>query len=268
MKLQNNTKRFVAKTFIEESKKIHGEKYDYSLITDNDRKSYLKVNIKCPIHGVFKQEAGYHLKGSGCPACGRLKVRQSIRKYFDAAAFIEAARSIHGNNYDYSLVTDSPTSTYLKVDLICRLHGKFSVAAKDHVGKRGGRCPRCSKKESYGEFLIRRCLTDSKTDFEVQKKFDSLVDPISKRKLSYDFFLPKHNTLIEFDGEYHSFPPNFKKMGALELDDIRRKIKLRDDIKTEFAKSNGFKLLRISHENRNPNSILKILRDFGILEIE
>lgn len=265
MNSSNNTKQFVAKIFIEESRKIHGDKYDYSLVADNHRKSYLKVNIKCPIHGVFTQEAGYHLKGSGCPHCGRLKVRQSIRKYFAASTFVEAARTIHGDVYDYSLVRDSPTSTHLKVDLICRLHGKFSVAAKDHIGKRGGRCPRCSKKESYGEFLIRRCLIDNKIDFEVQKKFDSLVDPISKRKLSYDFFLQKHNTLIEFDGEYHSFPPNFKKMDASELDEVRRKIELRDDIKTEFAKLNGIKLLRISYEHRNPNSILKILRDFGII---
>lgn len=263
--MDHNKKPFNSKVFIEKARFIHGEKYNYDLVTDFPSSSYIKIPIKCNTHGIFYQEAGNHLKGCGCPRCGKIKVRQSISKPFVAEQFILHAKGIHGNAYDYSLVKDAPASTHLKVDLICVEHGKFSVSAKDHLGKRGGRCPRCSKKESYGEYLIRSILQKNNIQFEIQKKFQTLIDPISKRKLSYDFFIPSKNILIEFDGEYHFYPPNFKKLNENELKIVRERIKLRDTLKNDFAVNNMYNLIRISFEFRNPESIAQILREHKII---
>ena len=61
------SKRLTTEEFIEKAKKIHGDKYDYS-ITDY-RDSHTKITIICPIHGEFEQTPTNHLAGYGCPTC-------------------------------------------------------------------------------------------------------------------------------------------------------------------------------------------------------
>ena len=56
--------------FILKANKIHGDKYDYSKVEYND--SHSKVIITCPKHGDFLQIANDHLRGEGCPICGRV----------------------------------------------------------------------------------------------------------------------------------------------------------------------------------------------------
>lgn len=53
--------------FVSEAKKIHGNKYDYSLV--DYKKSSEKVDIVCPEHGLFKMTPNKHLLGHGCPEC-------------------------------------------------------------------------------------------------------------------------------------------------------------------------------------------------------
>lgn len=57
------------KEFIERSKTIHGNKYDYSKVEYVNCKS--KVCIICPNHGEFWQNAESHYSGRGCSKCGR-----------------------------------------------------------------------------------------------------------------------------------------------------------------------------------------------------
>lgn len=54
--------------FITESNIIHDNKYNYSITKYIKAKE--KVDIICPIHGLFSQEASSHLSGCGCPKCG------------------------------------------------------------------------------------------------------------------------------------------------------------------------------------------------------
>ena len=42
--------------FIIDAKKVHGDKYDYSIVKYTNNKT--KVDIICPIHGGFKQRPG------------------------------------------------------------------------------------------------------------------------------------------------------------------------------------------------------------------
>ena len=70
--------------FIAKAQKIHGDKYDYSLVPSVVR-TIDNVNIICPIHCVFKQNARTHYRHSGCPKCtneerGR-KYRMSIEEF-------------------------------------------------------------------------------------------------------------------------------------------------------------------------------------------
>jgi len=56
--------------------KIHGNKYDYSLVEYKNNKT--KVKIICPIHGIFEQTPNCHLRLQGCPKCKTPKGEKKI----------------------------------------------------------------------------------------------------------------------------------------------------------------------------------------------
>ena len=63
------TMRLNTNIFIEKSKNIHDDKYDYSLV--NYINCETKIKIICPEHGTFEQIPIDHLYNkSGCPYCG------------------------------------------------------------------------------------------------------------------------------------------------------------------------------------------------------
>ena len=60
--------RATLKQFIEKSKKVHGDKYDYSKSIYINSKT--KLIIICPIHGEFIQiPSDHYLSKCGCPKC-------------------------------------------------------------------------------------------------------------------------------------------------------------------------------------------------------
>ena len=71
-------KPLTTEEFIKRSKKIHGNKYDYSkaeYVRTND-----KVCIICPEHGEFWQTPNSHLNGQGCPMCHESKLEKNIEQ--------------------------------------------------------------------------------------------------------------------------------------------------------------------------------------------
>ena len=122
--------------FIGKAKKIHGNKYDYSKTEYVG--AHTKVCIICPEHGEFYQEPAAHLSGQGCPVCGRMSTTKSLTK--SEERFIEEARKIHGDKYDYSKVKYVNTDT--NVCIICPEHGEFFMQPKHHL--EGCGCQKCS----------------------------------------------------------------------------------------------------------------------------
>jgi hypothetical protein len=69
--LQEKSKLIYADRFIENSKAVHGDYYDYSKVVYT--KSSEKVIIICPLHGEFSQKANSHTNGRGCRGCSKGK---------------------------------------------------------------------------------------------------------------------------------------------------------------------------------------------------
>jgi hypothetical protein len=63
---KNHTKSL--EEVISDFKKIHSEKYDYSLVSYISNRE--KIRIVCKKHGEFLQTPVRHLYGDGCPSCG------------------------------------------------------------------------------------------------------------------------------------------------------------------------------------------------------
>jgi len=122
--------------FIEDAYCKHGDKYNYKLV--EYKRSCDKIKIICPVHGIFEQEANAHLNGQGCPKCGIILRKNKRRK--TTRQFIEDAKKVHGDKYDYSLVQYKNNST--KVKIICPVHGVFEQKPNAHLNENN--CPKCS----------------------------------------------------------------------------------------------------------------------------
>lgn len=125
-----------------------------------------------------------------------------------------------------------------------------------HNFKHGRRCPKC--RQSIGERLLANILTDEDITFIPQKKFEGCKD---KNPLSYDFYLPDYNMLIEYQGEQHYHPVEL--FGGSKKFDIQKR---HDKFKREFANSNGIVLVEISYKHGDYDSIKSFL-DARINEI-
>ncbi len=64
--------------FVSKSQEIHGDIYNYSFSLYKGSKEL--VDIECKKHGVFKQYAGVHILGHGCPSCSQSKGEKEISK--------------------------------------------------------------------------------------------------------------------------------------------------------------------------------------------
>jgi len=135
----NGKIKWSVESFIKKAKEVHSNAYNYDSITKVDTVNKLKIN--CPKHGDFYQLLHNHLNGQGCPICGTLKT--SIENRYDTDGFVNKAKSIHGNKYDYSKVDYIDSKT--KVKIICEEHGEFEQQPYNHL--RGKGCPKCGNNE-------------------------------------------------------------------------------------------------------------------------
>jgi hypothetical protein len=116
--------------FIKESMEVHGDLYDYSKVNYVDNNTH--VNIVCSKHGVFPQSPYKHVKeGHKCPKCSGVR---------DTEMFIEKAKSIHGDKYDYSKVLYVDAIT--EVIIVCPTHGDFKQRPTNHINVKNG-CDKC-----------------------------------------------------------------------------------------------------------------------------
>lgn len=91
-------------------------------------------------------------------------------------------------------------------------------------------------------------------EFIPQKKFDDLKDV---RCLSYDFYLPSYNMLIEYQGEFHDGTVH-KINPELQTKENVGNQKKHDDMKKEYAKNNGYNFIEIWYwDFNNIEAILK-----------
>ena len=156
--------KLTKKEFINKARQIHGNKYDYSKVEYKGNK--IKICIVCPIHGEFWQEPRTHLNGSGCPKC---------KKNFKLTTktWIEKARQIHGDKYDYSKVEYINNKT--KICIICPIHGEFWQNPNSHL--QGFGCKKCGTYSSknkqqlgYNKFVQKaKQIHDDKYDYSKVK---------------------------------------------------------------------------------------------------
>ena len=127
----NGSKKYTTSEWVEKAKEVHGDKYNYLKVEYNGIKN--KIIIVCKIHGDFKQLPTDHINGSNCSKC------MGLHNYSNQE-WIEEAKKIHGNKYDYSKV--KYINNRINIIIGCKTHGDVKQTPKLHMKSNG--CPKCS----------------------------------------------------------------------------------------------------------------------------
>lgn len=214
--------------FIEEARKVHGDKFDYANV--EYRTCEDNVEIKCKTCGtVFFQKPYSHLQGKGCGFCNG-------GKQLTTEQFVQKAKMVHGDDYDYSEVDYKNNST--KVRIVCKIHGAFLQAPNDHLD--GSGCPVC--RESRLEVMTRLKLEEKGLKYVSKYKTDWLGQQ------HLDFFLPDLNVGVECQGIQH-FKPVKMFGGELQL---KKQVEL-DLKKKRLCEEHNVELVYLSSFNEIEN---------------
>lgn len=154
-------------------------------------------------------------------------------------------------------------------DLVGQTIGNFTVLESIKGVKIGGpshswrcRCNLCGREDfivtthniyqqyscgcqtaSQGEQKIKNILTNNNIYYNQEKTFDNCIFEDNKYHARFDFYLPDYNTLIEYDGQQHFFVG----VGNFDNPEKLRKTQEHDIFKNQWAKNNGYILIRIPY---------------------
>ena len=200
-----------------------------------------KIWILCQEKDYHNDDGGYSTtcdhfyKGVRCGYCANRKVHPK-----DSFGYLYPQRAKYwSDNNDKSPFEVAPKSND-KYKFICQECGEeFETSPNTSVLKnRSVKCKNCNS--SKGEQRIKEWLIDNNIKFEQQKTFKYLIGA-GNGLLSYDFYLPQYNLLIEYQGKQHEkFVERFHKS---EEDFIIQKE--HDRRKKKYTKDNNIELLEI-----------------------
>lgn len=191
-------KPFTIENFILTARRVHGNKYEYDKVKYINAKT--KVIITCPYHGNFSQSPDIHTsRKHGCQKCARIRNDHNLKS--TTKEFINKARNVHSNTYNYSKV--DYTYAQQKVIIICNYHGDFSQRPHDHL--QGQRCPKCANANIS---RIENQWIDSLNIGQIERnKRIYITDTKYFKPDGYD---PTTNTIYEFLGDFwHGNPKTF-----------------------------------------------------------
>ena len=125
--------------WIKKAKEVHPE-YVYDKV--NYINCHKSIIVTCPKHGDFSVVPKEFIK----PKYKCFKCTKEEKGLSKSTTFIERAKVIHNNKYDYSKV--EPFNDYKKnIIIICPEHGEFKQSPNAHLMGRG--CPKCRMKKSW-----------------------------------------------------------------------------------------------------------------------
>lgn len=204
---------------------------------------FSKLRYICPNHGEKQTTLSHLREGKGCKECGYAKVgekgrlsEEEVRKRIDdkELVLISSYQSIHDIG-----------------EFMCKRHPSTVFKARiSDVIYSDVKCPACH--ESKGEKKIRLWLEKQNIKYEPQKRFDNLYRFDKAHKLSYDFYLPFYNLLIEYQGEFHD-----GTAWQQSKEQYNQQIE-KDRMKKEYALNNQYNFLEIWYwDYKNIETILE-----------
>lgn len=185
-----------------------------------------KLKCRCKLDGyIWDALPSDLLNGRHCPKCSKSWMR-THEEFLSEMSIINPDIEIIGT---FKKVAE-------KIKVKCKKCGN-EYETTPNVLLRGHGCPRCTT--SIGENRIATYLKNNLVSYTPQYKEDTLRG-IGGNPLSFDFYIPDWNILIEFQGIQHEKPVDF--FGGEEQFLIQQE---HDRRKRKYAEDNNIKLLEI-----------------------
>lgn len=191
-----HTKSTNKDVFVEEAKKVYGDKDNYTntiIISAKDL-----ITVTCTKHNhTFEKNIQTYLGGWGCPKCSAENYRKL--RAIPKEEYYRRANEAHDNKYTYT--DDYITSAYA-ITFYCKEHGRQRRNSFDHL--RGAGCRKCDNfgqktdkltKEGYVQtakgrvtslYLI-ECKDDNEHFYKIGKTFRGVDARFSGNLLPYEY---------------------------------------------------------------------------------
>ena len=211
--------------------KEYVESFGYELLNEECINGRTEILVKCPNpdHEAYEVRfSAFKNQNSRCPKCYE---EQRGEKSKLSYRYIQLEIEKEG----YKLLSDEYEDAKSKIKIKCPKGHEYETTWNKFQQEK--RCPICN--ESKGEREITKILDKLNIKYIKQYRFE---DCKFKQCLPFDFYLPKYNCCIEYDGRQHFEIVDY--FGGLDgfID-----TKIRDTIKNEYCKKNNIKLIRIPH---------------------
>lgn len=235
------------KQFKQEIKNLVGDEYTF---LDTYVNSYTKIRVKHnKCNNVYDVTPSNFINSSRCPYCAKLSYKNRLTKV--NIDFKKEVFDLVGNEYTFlDQYVNSKTKLRVKHNKCGNI---YEVSPSDFISHQT-RCPFCNSPK--GETIISKILDTINIKYEYQKTFPDLRDT---QLLSYDFYIPDQNILIEYQGIQHYQPIEY--FGG----DTRFKYQQKHDkMKAEYAKARGYKLIAVPYTEDTFSKIKRYLLKNGL----
>ena len=165
-------------------------------------RSHKKIWIKCPekdYHEDYITECANFTFGCRCPYCSHKSKKIHL---YDSFGYLYPNLAKYWSDKNkkspFEIYPNSNSKYWFKCEN-CNKQFKRELCSLIRTNN-GCKCVSCTT--SRGEYIINEFLLDNDVKFETQKTFEGLIG-LGGGNLSYDFYLPDYNLLIEFQGQQH-----------------------------------------------------------------
>jgi hypothetical protein len=199
-----------------------------------------KITLICKSDHTFDVTPKKHMqKDGGCRLCANIKTQLRCRSTKDI--FIEKARNIHKDIYDYTDVVYTNNNT--KVTIKCAKHGPFLKTPQKHLSGQG--CNKC--KANYSKISIQwlNYWAVSFPDIQHAENIGEYKIPHSAYRV--DGFSPSTQTVFEFNGDLYHANPRFFKPDELnrKTGKLNRFLQEKTDNKLLALADKGYEIIHI-----------------------
>lgn len=237
------------------------DKKGYILITKKEEYTDVKMNIEyiCPKHGSKNGMMENMIHGHGCIDCKNEEMVYIMQhNKDDVENFINSFNDNKLLNKD-----DYINMNTHNLKIRCKCGNIYITSFHNYKNYDVRMCSSCSCKQSKNELYISSILDKYNIEYIQEKRFTDCRDI---KPLPFDFYLPKYNLIIEYDGEGHyleTFYSRYDNPKEMLLD--RQK---KDKIKNAYCQKHSIHILRIPYWEKDniENIILEELNSLNILE--
>jgi len=231
------TKRSKALALPHEVVRRYIEQEGYALLSKEYKNSDTKLDIQCDKGHAYQASYSCFKRGHRCPYCaGQVVTYEQVKRAIERQG--------------YHLLSRYYKNAQTKLCIQCNKGHQYEARWNDF--KTGYRCPQC--RESKGERIVSKILLRLNVPFIRDYRLTE------GKSLELDFYISLLNLGIEYDGEQHFRPVQFRGISLKKAEELFRKTQERDRRKETLCQEKGICLFRIKY-TENIRNIRKMLND-------